>query len=89
MSKDELLLQFLLVLALEEVFISMDSISRVIVFRFNSIACRTGGLAGPARYKSARTKRENEREAQGKKYPLKGGNFLKKLWCCVGGRITR
>ena len=33
------------------------------------VACRTGGYAGPARYKRARAKRENEREAQGKKYP--------------------
>ena len=34
-----------------------------------TLACRTGGLAGPARYKRARAKRENEREAQSKKYP--------------------
>ena len=29
------------------------------------VACRTGGLAGPARYKSARAKRQNERESKG------------------------
>ena len=23
------------------------------------------------------------------KCPSKGGKFLKKLWCCVGGSITR
>ena len=28
------------------------------------IACRTGGLAGPARYTSARAKRKDEREAR-------------------------
>ena len=36
---------------------------------FGKVAGRTDGFAGPARYKSARAKSENEREAQGKKYP--------------------
>ena len=31
--------------------------------RGSALACRTGGLAGPARYLSARTKRKNEHEA--------------------------
>ena len=34
---------------------------------FHRVACRTGGLAGPARYTSARAKRENEREARDQK----------------------
>ena len=33
------------------------------------IACRTCRLAGPARYTSARAKREDEREARGHKNP--------------------
>ena len=35
----------------------------------DQLACRTGGLAGPARYTSARAKRENEGEARGQKNP--------------------
>ena len=33
------------------------------------VACRTGGLAGPARYTKARAKRENEREALSQNHP--------------------
>ena len=38
-------------------------------YLWRSVACRTGGLAGPARYTSARVKRENEREAPSQNYP--------------------
>ena len=37
------------------------------------IACRTGGLAGPARYTKARAKRENEREALSQNHPPVSG----------------
>ena len=35
----------------------------------SSVACRTGGLAGPARYTKARAKCENEREALSQNHP--------------------
>ena len=36
----------------------------------DDLTCRTGGLEGPARYTSARAKRENDREALSKNNPL-------------------
>ena len=43
------------------------------------LACRTGELAGPARYKSARAKRENERKAQGIGAPRSCSRFTPSL----------
>ena len=43
------------------------------------LACTTGGLAGPARYKSAPAKRENEREAQGSGTPRSCSRFALSL----------
>ena len=40
------------------------------------VACTTGGLAGPVRYKSVHTKHENQHEALGKKYPPESTHCL-------------
>ena len=49
----------------------------------DDLACRTGGLEGPAGYTSARAKRENDREAPSKNNPL----FLDSR--CAGARVSR
>ena len=44
-------------------YLSIYLLIRRIYNKILDLACRTGGLEGPARYTSARAKRENEREA--------------------------
>ena len=50
------------------------------------LACRTGGLAGPARYTKARARRENEREALSRNHPPVTPPVVTPLCFCSSNR---